>query len=167
MKPARTLIDAFCITALLFAQCKKEDKPYQPIQICSDLSYDIDTIKLYIQGNWQWLENKWYNFDSRDYAYRTPKTEGYVKYMSFTGNSASVHSLTSIANTIIATYIYKIQRESEITNFPEDTNAVLVLYNRSTGQRESYFRVAICKNFLITARSYRSDGEGDDTWKRF
>lgn len=53
MKPLFSLAIIICIT---FSCCKKEEneKPYVPIQLCADISSDMDTINKYIHGTGSW-----------------------------------------------------------------------------------------------------------------
>jgi hypothetical protein len=41
--------------------CEKEEKPYVPVQLCPEITNNMDTILKYIPGTWSWVEEKRFN----------------------------------------------------------------------------------------------------------
>ena len=160
MKPLLLVL----LTSMFFSHCKKEeDKPYVPIQLCSDIGVDMDTINKYIQGTWKWAEHKLFASQTGEYIYMTPKTEGYNITLKISGDTAKFYRNSSADST----YRFQILKESDITGWPDDSQPVIAYYSFITGLRESYFRVKICQNYFVAEQSYRSDIVGDVIWKRF
>ena len=155
------------ITLLLsiFCCCKK-NKPeeYQPVQIPCQLTKNLDTAKLYIQGTWQWLEEKRYNRGLQKTEYLTPQNQGYTLIMKLNNDTARFFK----NNRPDSVYTYKVIRLTEIsgTNFPEDQDPVLAFYNIHNGLRSSYVPLKICSNYLLLQHQYVSSIVGERIWKK-
>jgi hypothetical protein len=152
------------LTCIAFSCSKKEDnKPYVPIQLCTDISRDIDTINKYIPGTWKWAEDKLFASQTGEYVYMTPETEGYSVTLKISGDTARFYK-NSLADS---TYRFQILKESDITGFPEDDKSVIAYYSFATGLRRNYLRIRICQGCFVTEQSYRSDAGSDRIWERF
>jgi hypothetical protein len=158
MKPPIILL----MIVTLFSCRKNIEKPYVPIVLCSDLTDNKDTIDKYIYGTWEWVEQKLFATQTNEYVYQTPKTEGYTFVLNFSGDTAKFYK----NNLLTTLYRFQIQKEKEITNWPDDNKTVMVYYDFATGQRQNYFRIETCKNYFVQEQSYRSDAAWDVVWKR-
>lgn len=131
MKPFS--IPTFCFLLLpcfLLIQCEKEDKPYKPVKPCTAITENPDSIQLLAQGTWNWVEDK-VTGRSGETNYYTPKTEGYTLQLKLSGDKATFYK-NHIPSLF---YRFRIMREKDITNWPEDNDPVLVTYELDTGER--------------------------------
>lgn len=147
-----------CISVLY--GCEKEEKPYVPVQLCADLSRNMDTINQYIHGTWDWIEEKRYNRIKGEYEYFTPKDYGYNLTRIFSGDTLKFFNNT----TLDSVYQFKIQKEFEITNFPSDTLSVIAYYSFHTGLSRGYVPIIICKTQLLMLHDINSDVIGRRLW---
>jgi hypothetical protein len=155
----------FTLVISIVSCCKKnEPEQYQPIQVPCPLTKNLDTIKLYIQGTWQWLEEKRYNRGLQKTEYLTPQNQGYTLALKLSNDTARYF----INNRPDSVYTFKIQRLTEIsgTNFPEDNDPVLVLYRLHDGLRNSHVPLKICSNYLLLQHQYVSSIVGERIWKK-
>lgn len=148
--------------------CKKKqtvvDEEYQPIQILCQLSNNLDTIRFYIKGNWEWLQEKRADRVQQKFVYLTPKTEGYSLTLAL-GNDTARFYKNNLPDSV---YTYKVVRLAEIsgTSFPEDSLPVLVFYNLYNGMRNSHVPIKICSNYMLLQYQYVSSIVGEDIWKK-
>jgi hypothetical protein len=151
------------LSLLLFFSCNKDDpKPYEPVKRCSDRTRNIDTINLYIRGYWEWVEEyRVTRFNEVEYI--TPASPGEKEIdLVLSGDTAIFY----VNNQIDSVYQFKIQEETEITNFPTDTLPVLVYYSFATGLRKSYVPIMICRNQLLMQHQYVNSIVGERLWIR-
>ena len=146
---------------ILLSGCSKDKGPYIPLKPCSDLTRNKDTILLFIQGRWNWLEDKSISRDGT-INYYTPSTEGYTEELKITGDTIIFYKDRQVASP----FKFKIIPEKEISFRPEDNNYCLVLYDIITNSFKNYYPVKICSNYLILEQTYRSDFQPDRTFKR-
>ncbi len=148
----------------IFGSCRKPktEKPYVPITRCADMTRSIDTINMYIQGNWEWMEEyRITRYNGEELI--TPNTPGQRRlFWSFSGDIAKLH----FENESDSIYRFKIQREYEITNYSTDSLPVLTFYRLNDGLRVSYVPVKICRNQLLTQNQYISSNGGESLWVR-
>jgi hypothetical protein len=152
----KPVLPIFLFTAILFS-CKKEHKPYVPVQRCADLTRNIDTINLYIRGNWRFVEELRF---SREYGlqYLTPDSEGEGHWtLKISGDTATFFT----NNVQDVSYRFRIQRELEITNFSTDSMPCLVFYKFASSQPTIYVPVLICRNQLLMQDQYVSSFGGE------
>lgn len=155
MKTLSPFLILICIVFL--SACKKETKPYTPLDRCSDFTNSIDSISKYIQGTWERMEEIRYERQT-GLTYFHPDISGWRKFIyKYSGDTLRAFN-NGLADSV---YRFKIQRESDVTLYPTDTLPVIVNYSFYTGIRASYFRVQICKNQLLMLFNYRSDVVGD------
>lgn len=157
------LIITFIISIL--SCCKKNEAvEYQPIQIPCQLTKNLDTARLYIQGTWQWLEEKRYNRGLQKTEYLTPQNQGYTLTLKLSNDTARYFK----NNLPDSVYTFKIQRLTEIsgTNFPEDNDPVLVFYRLHNGQRNNHVPLKICINYLLLQYQYVTSIGGETIWKK-
>ena len=146
----------------IFVSCKKE-QTYQPVQISCNLTKDLDSSKSLINGTWVWLEEKYFNLLDGRYDYRTPKTNGYTRSLSFINDTARFYK----NNRPDSVYTYKIVRLAELTgtNYPEDNDPVLVFYNLHNGIRHDFVFLNVCREYLYLDYESRRHG-GYEIWKK-
>ena len=147
----------------IFVSCKKE-QTYQPVQISCNLTKDLDSSKSLINGTWVWLEEKYFNLLDGRYDYRTPKTNGYTRSLSFINDTARFYK----NNRPDSVYTYKIVRLTQLTgtNYPEDNDPVVVFYNLHNGIRHDFVPIKICQNYLLLQYEQRTHTQGDEIWKK-
>lgn len=149
------------LTFILFA-CKKEVKPYVPVQRCADRTRNMDTINLYIHGTWKFVEELRV---SREYGvqYLTPDSPEVGHWtLKLYGDTA-----TFFTNNIEEySYRFRIQRELDFTNYPTDSLPVLAYYSFSSGGMIAYIPIEICSNQLLMQGQYVSSVVGERLWIR-
>lgn len=149
-----------------FCCCKKKQvqNEYQPNVIPCTLSKDIDTVKFYIQGTWEWLEERRPNRLLQEMEYLTPQNQGYTLTLKLYNDTARFFK----NNQPDSVYTYKIQRLTEITelHFPEDSVPVLVYYNLNNGIRAWHVPIKICSNYILLQSQYVTSIGGEAIWKR-
>jgi hypothetical protein len=158
MKSCKILLPILILVFL--CQCKR-DKPYVPVTLCTDLSTNRDTVNLFLKGRWRWVEDR---VRSRSGAvfYYTPKTQGYQDYINI--YSDTIAFLRDGAPVLV--HKFKIQKEADVTNWPDDSITILATYDLSGNNYIRHYRIGICKDFLVLYQSYRSDIEPDGIYKR-
>jgi len=152
------ILSFLILTCVIFlSACKKEDKPYIPIERCSDFTNNIDSINKYIYGTWERMEEV-RRERSTGITYYYPGTSGWRNFVyKFSSDTVTMYN-NGVKDSV---YRFKIQRELEITNFPLDTSAVVVYYSFYTGLRRKYIPITICKTRLIFLNNLSSDVVGD------
>ena len=96
------------------------------------------------------------------YYYLTPQTQGYSATLTLSNDTARFYK----NNQPDSINRFSILTEKDVTTMPEDSLPVIAYYRLQTGLMESYFRIKICKNFLVTEQSYSGDIAGDDIWEK-
>lgn len=166
MKHLALLTAATFLVSLIFFSCKNDkiNQPYVPVKPCNDLTRNIDSARLFIQGTWEWLEEKRVT-RTDGIIYLTPQTEGYNLTMKINKDSSIQYFKNGIADSI---YVYKILRIGEITgtNYPEDNYPALVTYHSYNGLRNSYIPIQICADYLLEQAQYVSSVSGELIWKK-
>lgn len=142
----------------------KPEQPYVPVTIPCTLSKNIDTVKLYIKGTWEWLEEIRYYFGQPGPVYLTPQTEGYTSRMEIGSDTLRFFK----NNKPDSVYTYKILLQHDVTgtNYPEDQDPALVLYRLYDGLRNNYIPIKICPDFLLLQHQYVSSVVGPRIWKK-
>lgn len=137
---------------------------YKPVQIPCSLTKNLDTARLYIQGTWQWIEEKRYNRGLQKTEYLTPQNQSYTLTLKLSNDTARYFK----NNQTDSVYTFKIQRLTEIsgTNFPEDNDPVLVFYKLHNGIRHSHVAFKICSNYLLLQYQYVTSIGGETIWKK-
>lgn len=154
-------IIALCFCTTLLVQCKK-DKPYTPIKICDDLTANMDTVLMLLPGKWEWLQEKRFDRLSQEYKYLTPTTEGRTIVLKVKGDILTWYENGKYSEACR----FKILKESEITNFPTDTDIVLAFYSLTSGNIQNYVPIKICSNYLLLYFEATTSVSGTETWKR-
>ncbi len=137
------------------------EEEYIPIQIPCYLSRNLDTAKLYIQGTWEWLEEKRMT-RNHGLIYLTPQTQGYTLTLKLKNDTAWFFK----NNQPGSVYTYKILQEKEITNYPDDNKPVIAYYRLSDNLRSSYVPIKICPEYLLMQHQYVSSIVGENIWKK-
>ena len=159
----KNLLILLLVTFFSFCACKKENKPYIPVTRCPDLTRNIDTINTYIQGEWEWVEERRYDRDRGEYVYYTAYSPGWY-HLSIKLNGDTVKLFVN--GLPDSTYQFKIQRLSEITNYPLDSLPVLVYYSFYTRLRRNAIPIMICKDQLLMQYQIMADNLGEDIWMK-
>lgn len=144
---------------LFLFSCKKEERPYQPVQLSRDLSSNMDTIQKYLPGKWVWIEER--QLTRMGYIFSTPKTQKSFEFLSLSGDT--IIYFRTVGKSLVERY--KIVPEKEITLWPEDEHPILATYDFVTGDLASYYRIKICKDQLVLATNYRGESP-DRIYKR-
>ena len=149
--------------SLIFCSCKKDkgSQQYIPVQTCNDLTRNIDSAKLFIQGKWNWLQEKRAD-RALGFKYLTPQTEGYTYFNRYSNDTVFGYK----NGNLIDTSKFSFGIESEITNYPLDTLPVIIDYNIHTGNRLGYVPFKICKDYLILQQQFRSSISGEFTFHK-
>ncbi len=151
-----------CKTDDIQEPCLLEDVQ-SPIVIECYLTKDLDTAKLYIQGSWSWLQEE-RRQRGKPVEYLTPKNQGYSRTLELNGEIAKFYT----CDELDLTSKFDIIKLKEITgtDYPEDEDPVLVLFDLETGIRTSHVPLKICNNYLVLQYQYVSSIIGEKTWKR-
>jgi hypothetical protein len=134
-------------------------KPYTPVQIPCTLTRNMDSIKLHIEGKWEWVETLM-SFRGSGDSYETPHSEGY-RYTLELSHDTAWYFRNGARDSV---YRYKIALSREITNEPQDTTPVIVFYNLHSGLRSSYLPLSICRNYLVF--HFNRSVAGHRIWKK-
>jgi hypothetical protein len=166
MIPMRRSLPLFFLvecSLVFFSNCKKENKPYEPVKVCAEISNKKEAIDQYLQGTWKWIENK--SYSSGEVSYDTPSTLGYQEKLAINADQITF-TQTFPSGTGIATFNYKIVQEGELTTFLSDTALVLATYDPVNGINLTWWRIYICQRNLIMSISYRGDGLPEAIYQR-
>lgn len=152
------------ILGLIFLfSCKKEDKPYKPVQVCKEITNNKDSIIKYFYGNWNWLEEKRFNSFLNEVEYLTPKTEGFTLLLKLKADTASFYK----NGVIDSVYAFKITEEKDFSNVPTDNIPVIAFFDLSTkSQLQYYVPVKICSDYLLFQYNLVSSLGGSAIWER-
>lgn len=169
MKTSIAIAFVFCCLVNL-ESCKEDDKPCvmeevaTPFRAPCQSNKDIDTIKMYIQGTWTWLQEERPVRGLQTTKYLTPKSEGYSLELRLQDDIATYYKCGVVDDS----YKFAVIRLKEIsgTNFPEDEDPVLIFYDLKTGLRKTHVPLKICPDYLILQYQYVSSVVGEYTWKR-
>jgi len=151
------------LTTIIICSCKKNATSYIPIEICTDLSENRDTIRQYLIGIWEWVEEKRINQITGETDYLTPKTQGYTWKLGLTADSLATFFVNNFPDS---TFRFRILQEYEITNYPQDTIPVLAFYSVYSGARKQYVPIEICESYLVLNHQLVSSVVGQRVWKR-
>ena len=148
----------------IFSCKKKPGEEYIPVQIPCTLSKNIDTVKLYIQGTWEWLEEKRADRVQQKFVYLTPQTQGYTSTMQI-GKDTIRFFKNNYPDSV---YTYKILLQHDITgtNYPEDQDPALVFYRLYDGLRSNYVPLKICPDYLLLQYQYVTSIGGEIILKK-
>lgn len=156
------LILPFLLVTLQF--CKKEDKPYEPVKVCDNLSNDKNVIDQYLLGNWEWLQDKSYAW-SPEPIYTTPKTAGFSETVTITNDQMK---FVRVNRTGVETTIFncKVVREGELTNMSSDSAWTLAIYDVANNNLLNWWRLQTCSSHMILQNAYRGELYPDRTYKK-
>lgn len=154
---------AFLLLVVAAWSCTKEEKPYVPLKVCSDISNKKQAIDSYLQGSWKWLEDKSYEYGGC-VIYNTPKTAGFLEVVTINSNQIEFmrHGKGGIETTI---FDYTIRREGESTFMPSDSLWTLTIFDQNQ-KPLNYWRVYICSTHLILQNAFRGEYYPDRTYKK-
>jgi hypothetical protein len=134
-----------------------------PVTIDCQLTRDLDTVKMFIDGTWTWLQEE-RRQRGQPIKFLTPKTEGYSRTLVLDNEKATFYK----CNEVEAVRTVTISKWTEITgtNYPEDEYTVLSFYDSTTGKRTNTVPIKICDNYLILQYQYVSSIIGEETWQK-
>jgi hypothetical protein len=163
------------IFSLLFlSSCKNDDirQPCNLIEVVTPfiapckLTSDIDSIKMYIQGRWTWLQEERVQ-RGQPTKYLTPKTEGHSLELEFKNNVATYYKCGKIDSQYkFAIITWKDAPDSGTEGLPEGEWPVLIYYDLSTGVRVTDVPLRLCYSYSIFQYQFVSSIVGPYTWKR-
>lgn len=155
----RNLLSIAILSAIL--SCTKQANiPYHPVQVCSDISNNVDSINKYIQGRWNWLEEKRWDRISFSFEYITPKTSGYIETIKIKDSTIIFYK----NYFIVAKYNFKIIKESDLFPGASD-NAFFEFLDTKTGYTTNLVPISACSQFLVFHFEVVSDVAGTVTYK--
>jgi hypothetical protein len=152
MKFSIKLLFILLCCSLLIISCKK-DKLYQPVQLCAELSNNADSVHKYLKGEWNWVEDRYMNPWTGEMHYQYPKIAGYRQIAKISLDTITISRFNE--PPFAGTYV--IGKESDITNMPEDKACVLIMFPFSSPGNRLYYRILICKEYMVFDMSYRGD----------
>jgi hypothetical protein len=147
----KTLFSLLAFTVFIIS-CTK-DKLYQPVQLCTELSNSEDSIRKYIKGEWNWVEDRYMNPWTGEMKYQYPKMAGYRQIAKIGFDTIII----SRRNELPFAGTYVIGKESDITNMPEDRASVLIMSPFMYPGNRLYYRILICKEYMVFDMSYMGD----------
>ena len=71
---------------IIFYSCEKSESNYTPIVFCSNFTRDVDSIRLFLNGKWNWVEDKVLHADG-SISYFTPQSQEYEESFSISGDT--------------------------------------------------------------------------------
>jgi hypothetical protein len=153
------------LVSIAFPYCKKENKPYEPVKVCAEISNKKEAIDQYLQGTWKWLEDKSYGGRS-GVIYTTPATAGFQEKIVINAGQIIFTRTKPFFEKEITTFNYKIVPEGELTTFPSDTAWVMAIYDPVNGNRLNWWTIYICQRNLITSNEHLSQGTNNSIYQR-
>jgi hypothetical protein len=155
--------------AIVSSCCNEKVSPCEitevdtPVVVDCQLSRDLDTIKMQIEGTWIWLQEE-RRQRGQPIQFLTPQSEGYSKTLILENGNATFYK----CNTTDESYKFSILKWTEVsgTNYPEDQYPVLVYYNSSRSAISNAVPVMSCDKYLIIQYQYVSSIVGEQTWIR-
>lgn len=152
-------VKVFFLFLFISVSCKKEKIP--TIE-CSSPTSDISKTKSIIVGSWTWAYEKYRDRFSQNYIIKTPQTEGYTRQYDFLKNSdVKIYK----NNNLIETAIYEITTLNVVTGSDMDKErTILLLKNKSTGQRFDFVPIQICNDTLTLNYQVYLDTKGQEKW---
>ncbi len=168
----KLVVSVIIVITLELLGCCKSDNDQEPcfledvqspINIDCYLTKDLDTTRLFIQGLWTLLQEE-RRQRGKPIEFLTPKNQGYSSTLELKGETAKFYRCGQLEDS----FKFSVVRLKEIsgTDFPEDEDPVLVLYNLETGLRISHVPLKICNSYLVLQYQYVSSIVGEKTWKR-
>lgn len=132
-----------------------------PVVVDCQLSRDLDTVKMKIEGTWVWLQEE-RRQRGQPIQFLTPQSEGYSRTLILESGNATFYK----CNNIDESYKYDVFKWKEITgtNYPEDEFTVLAYYDSSTGAISNSVPILACNEYLVIQYQYVSSILGEETW---
>lgn len=125
------------------------------------MTRNMDTINMYIQGNWEWVEE--YRVTRTFAGYVTPNTPG-ENHLTLKLKGDSLQFF--INNNPDSIYRYRIQLLSDLTNYPDDSLPIINYFSFNTGMGGGRIPIMICKNQLLMQTQYTTSSGGEKLWLR-
>lgn len=167
----KKIVSVLTLCGLLFFQCKNDDikTPCKledvrtPFVADCKLTKDLDTARMLISGTWIWLQEE-RRQRGKPVEYLTPKNQDYSRTLELNGEIGKFYKCDELQ----LTRKFDIVKLKVITgtDYPEDEDPVLVMYDLESGVRTSHVPLRICNNYLILQGQYVSSIGGEETWKR-
>ena len=149
------------LIAIFFSCHKHPDLPYQPAQVCSGISSNVDSVNKYIHGRWNYVEEKRWDRSTFSFQYITPQTKGYIENITIADST-----ITFYKNFIrIGTYKFKVVKESDLFTIAGD-DAFFVFLDPKTNYITNVVPISACSQFLVFHFEAISDFTGAITYKK-
>ena len=151
----------FILSLFLSAACNKGKIP---VINCSSPTSDIAKSKSVIIGKWTWAYEKYLDRFSQTYIIRNPQTEGFTRQYEFLDNG----DVKIFKNqNLIETALYDVTTLNVVTGSDMDKErTILLLKNKSTGQRIDFAPTVICNDTLTLNYQAYSDTKGQEKWSK-
>jgi hypothetical protein len=133
----KTLIIIFSWTIL--SSCKKETLP---IIDCSKKSNKMDDVKALIKGTYTWVYTR-VNNQGTSPLIETPSSTG-LNYKYVFDGSGNVDYYEN--NQLKSSDNYVIDYEFKVTTYPTDSATILIINDKQSGIRKSFFRPWLCND---------------------
>ena len=145
----------------IFSCHKHPDLPYRPVQVCTDISSNVDSVNKYIHGRWNWLEEKRWVRTTFSFEYITPQTTGYIQNIKIVDSTIILYRNYFIEDK----RNFKVVKESDL--YPGgDNSAYFVFLDPKTNLVTNEVPITACSEFLIFHFEVISDFSGAFTYKK-
>jgi hypothetical protein len=159
----KNLLSLILFSLFILCSCNKPktDEPYVPVARCPDMTRNMDTINLFIHGDWEWVES--YKITREFQGYVTPNTQGENRRnLKLRGDSLQFF----INNSPDSIYRFHIRLLSDLTGYPDDSLPIIDYVSRYTGMGGGIIPLKICKNQLLMQTQYTTSSGGESLWIR-
>ena len=141
----------FIISLLTFLYSCKKDTVTVSYPDCSKKTNEINLVKGLIAGNYDWVKTYMYHFTFRDTL--TPQNQGYTLQYQFDKNGTVSFYKN---NQIQWTNNYEVDYEFKVSTYPLDSNTIVIIKDKQTGQRTQFFRPYLCNDSAYFYNPYSS-----------
>jgi hypothetical protein len=141
---------------------KQQDEPYQPVILCSNLSSNVDTVKMYLQGKWRWVEDKHFQWGSQPgYVYNTPHTEKIIEIVKIKDSTIIFYKNYFISRK----YKFRVAKEGDYLS-GGNNSAVFVFIDEMNGNITNIVPIEACSQYFIFDPSSYSDISPISTYEK-
>jgi hypothetical protein len=138
----------FLVIVFLISSCSKDELP---TIACSTKTNQINDVKRLITGTYDWVYTKvTYQIGG---TIETPSSTG-LRYKYAFKSNGQVEYFENV--TLKWSNKYVVDYEFKVTNYPSDSAAVIIINDKTTGQRQEFFRPYLCNDSAIFYNPYSS-----------
>lgn len=150
MKTIRiTNLSSLIIFSIIFIACKKDITPNVS---CSEKSNSIEIARKLLPGSYSWAYSIVTYLGGGSFIETPSSTELNYRYV-FTKNGM-VNFYEN--DTLKATDVYNIDYEFKVTTYPSDSATIVIIKDKQTGLRKSFFRTYLCNDSSLFYNPYSS-----------